>query len=292
MKTFLWLVLFPPVGIYLLLKGKKNSTEEHASDQPVLETSKVKTEKTKKEKKPKPSSNPKNLSKSDRKLLTKEETRKREAEGKSVTKGKSVLSPKLFMRYKELATQTEKYRKVLRFRRDAGMFSEGCWKTHYGRVDLENSTKYGFLGEILKTDPLVKNEGKGDKFCSPFGWTTDFEIEFDKLKKSLEVGMFDDPIYEGFFSPISLDTLLTKHSEELEELFVSETQAKYEYIVRLVGSHDFSHIDSSSFEKIIRRFPNIDAFMKASITKISEIEGISRATATTVKETVEDIYYS
>lgn len=171
------------------------------------------------------------------------------------------------------------------------MFSEGCWKTHYGRVDLENSPKYAFLGEILKSDPLVRNEGKGDKFCSPFGWTTEFELEFEKLKKSVEVGMYDTPIYEGMFSPISLDTLLTKHSKELEELFVSETQAKYEYMIRLVGSADFSHIDSSSFEKIIRRFPDIDSFEKASISKISEIEGISRATATSIKENVADIYY-
>ena len=262
-KAIFWLIFFFPVGIYMLLKGKKNNIE--TSD--ISSDSNNASAKAKKEQKPISSSKPKQPSKGDRKLK------------------------QLFDQWEELATQTEKYRKILRFRRDAGMFSEGCWKTHYGRVDLENSAKYAFLGKILKSDPLVRNGGKGDKFCSPFGWTTEFELEFEKLKKSVEVGMYDTPIYEGMFSPISLDTLLTKHSKELEELSVSEMQAKYEYIVRLVGSADFSHIDSSSFEKIIRRFPDIDSFEKASISKISEIEGISRATATTIKEKVADIYY-
>jgi hypothetical protein len=263
-KAIIWLFLFFPIGVYILLKEKKTN-EETSNTSSIPNNAPAKA---KKEKKPTSSNKPKQPSKSDRKLK------------------------QLFDRYEELATQTEKYRKILRFRNDAGMFSEGCWKTHYGKIDLESSPKYGFLGEILKTDPLVKNAAKGDKFCSPFGWTTDFEITFDKLKESLEFDGYGEPTYTGFFSPISLETLVTKHHKELEELLASESQAKYEYIVRLVGSHDFQRIDSSSFERIIRRFPDMDSFMKASISKISEIEGISRATATTIKENVEDIYYS
>ena len=258
-----WLIFFFPVGVYMLLKGKKNNIE--TSD--TSSVSNNDSAKAKKEQKPISSSKPKQPSKSDRKLK------------------------QLFDKYEEMAKQTQKYEKFLRFRRDAGMFSEGCWKTHYGRIDLEHSSKYGFLGEILKSDPLVRNLCKNKKWCSPFDLEVS-KLKFDTLKESLEVNWYSDPIYSGFFSPISLDTLLTKHSKELDELLVSEIQAKYEFIVRLVGSQDFSHIDSSSFERIIRRFPDIDSFMNASISKISEIKGISRQTATTIKENVEDIYYS
>ena len=265
----------------MLLKGK-NKTLETSEQNSVHDNVPART---KKEKNPTVSDKPKQISKSKRKLLAKDETQKRKSQPT-----RTDFNRELFDRYEELATQTDKYQKVIRFRRDAGVFSQGCWKTHYGKVDLENSSKYGFLGETLKTDPLVRNLGKGNEYCSPFGWTQKFEIEFDELKKSLEVGMFDDPIYTGMFSPLSLDFLLKNHSKELEELFTSETQAKYEYIVRLVGSIDFAHIKSSSFDKIIKRFPSRDSLAKASISKISEIEGISRATATTVKERVEDVY--
>ena len=45
MKPFLWLILFPPVGIYLLLKGKKNNPSERTETPPAEKPNTVKTEK-------------------------------------------------------------------------------------------------------------------------------------------------------------------------------------------------------------------------------------------------------
>ena len=282
LKALIWLVIFPPIGIYLLLKKEKSLEPQHPD---VEKSSKPNSQISKSASKSTPkvsvSSNPSSKK-------TYQNSTKTSPIEKLQTIGEQDLNKQLTV-YEDNARSTNKYMNFLRFRQEKSKKSGIAWVTHYGNVDLESSEKYAFLATVLTTDKFVCDSGKSGNYISPFGWSDKFEIDYEKVKTTYS-NKNHAPSYTGVFSPQFLNYLVENHSNDLDDLLESEKLAKYVYVVLLVGSHDFPKIDQSAFETVLSRFPSFELLKKSSISKLSEVQGISRATATTLKENVEEIY--
>ena len=165
----------------------------------------------------------------------------------------------------------------------SGWFSS-VWGTYYGGIILKDSDKFSFLLTALENDnQMAQHNLKKNEYTDPFSCRN--IPEFDKRNS-----------YINFFSPQCLKILIENFKNELDELLELEQQSKYEVSIKNFakdvanGRRGSSRIDPNSFETVLKRFPNFSEFQEASISKLSEINTISRTVATELKEYIIEYY--